>query len=121
MTCLPELEELMKCQQEDDDMAFNDGICILPEEEKLFRHVALEKCYITKILCFHAGRWCMVVPKEFRKALLEEAHRGRFAGHLAEKKVYDRLKRYLWWKVMKNDVSKFCKASPACASQERWT
>jgi hypothetical protein len=60
----------------------------------------------------------MVVPKEFRKALLEEAHRGRFAGHLAEKKVYDRLKRYLWWKVMKNDVSKFCKASPACASRK---
>jgi hypothetical protein len=48
MTCLPELEELMKCQQEDDDMAFNDGICILPEEEKLFSSCGIGKSAISR-------------------------------------------------------------------------
>ena len=45
-----------------------------------------------------SGRWCVVVPKEFRVALLEEAHQGHFAGHLAAKKVYDRLRRLVWWR-----------------------
>ena len=43
-----------------------------------------------------SGRWCVVVTKEFRVALLDEVHQGHFAGHLAEKKVYDRLRCLVW-------------------------
>ena len=60
----------------------------------------------------------MVAPKKFRAALMKEAHQGRFAGHLAGKKVYDRLRRHIWWKGMKNDVSTFCKACLVCASRK---
>ena len=32
----------------------------------------------------------MVVSKQLRSSLIEEAHGGMFAGHFGEKKVYDR-------------------------------
>ena len=30
-------------------------------------------------------------------SLLNEAHAGRFGGHLAEPRVYNRLRRDYWW------------------------
>ena len=30
--------------------------------------------------------------------------------HLAEKKVFDRLRRYVWWPGMRNDVHTFCRS-----------
>ena len=54
------------------------------------------------------GRHCVVVPPSLRAALLEEAHQGRFAGHLAQKKVYDHLRRYVWWRGMRSDVHDYC-------------
>ncbi len=63
-------------------------------------------------------RWCIVTPKNLRSALLEEAHQGCFAGHLSGKKVYDRLRRFVWWRGMKNDVNSFCTACLICASRK---
>ena len=54
------------------------------------------------------GRSCFVVPEGLRLALLTESHKGQFAGHLSEKKVYDCLKCHVWWRGMKIDVNKFC-------------
>ena len=56
------------------------------------------------------------VPRELQVA--EEAHRGRFAGHLAEKKVFDRLSRHVWWKGIRNDVHKFCQSCLACSTRK---
>ena len=61
-------------------------------------------------------RSCIVVPECLRHTLLKESHCGRFAGHLSEKKVYDRLRRHVWWKGMRNDVHKFCRGCLECAS-----
>ena len=51
-----------------------------------------------------------MVPKEFRATQLAEAHEGHFAGHLSERKIYDRLRRYVWWRGLRNDVISFCKS-----------
>ena len=51
-------------------------------------------------------------------ALLEEAHKGRFAGHLSDRKVYYRLRRRVWWKGMKSDVAAFCIACLVCAPRK---
>ena len=128
MTCLPELEEVLRCQREDADMAAMTVYLqygTLPDEEKLSRRIVLEsKLYeVIEGVLYHEnpafpGRWCVVVPKDFRTALLEEAHQGRFAGHLAEKKVYYRMRRHLWWRGMKNDVVTFCKACLVCATRK---
>ena len=54
------------------------------------------------------SRNCVVVPLSLRVALMKEAHQGRFAGHLAQKKVYDRLRRYVWWRGVRTDIHDFC-------------
>ena len=33
------------------------------------------------------GRWCVVVPKELRQQIIEEAHAEVFVGHFSERKV----------------------------------
>ena len=64
------------------------------------------------------GRSCVIVPPTLRVALLEEAHQGRFAGHLAQKKVYDRLRHYVWWCGMKMDIHDYCKSCLVCVSRK---
>ena len=126
--CLPDLKEVNESQLEDADMAamiayLQDGT--LPDEEKSSRRIILEGKQFDVVdgILYHEnptlpGRWCIVAPKKFRSTLLEEAHRGRFAGHLAGKKVYDRQRRHVWWRGMKNDAHAFCKACLVCASQK---
>ena len=40
------------------------------------------------------GSWRVVVPSELQSELLQEAHRGKFAGHFAEKRIYETLRKY---------------------------
>ena len=61
---------------------------------------------------------CLVVPQELRQTLLGEAHKGRFAGHLAEKKVFNCLRCYVWWPGMRNDVHTFCRLCLVCSSRK---
>ena len=60
----------------------------------------------------------MVVIRELCQSLLEEAHSGWFAGHLAERKVLDRLKGYVRWPGIRSDVHKFCRSCLVCSSQK---
>ena len=62
-------------------------------------------------------RWCVVVPQELKQQTLEEAHGGCFAGHFSENKVYDRLRRYAWWKGMRADVRRYCRGCLVCVSR----
>ena len=63
-------------------------------------------------------RHCIVVSASLRADLLAEAHRGRFAGHLAEKKVYDPLRRYVWWRGMRGDIQDHCWSCLVCVSRK---
>ena len=65
-----------------------------------------------------SGQLCIVVPTELRQSLLREAHEGKFAGHLAVSKVFNRLRHHVWWKGMRNDVHQFCKACLICSSRK---
>ena len=112
---------------EDSDMAtmiayLQDGA--LPEEDKQLHRIVLgsEQFEVIEGVLYHKnpalpGGWCVVAPKKFHAALMTEAHQGCFAGHLAGK-VYDQLRRHIWWKGMKNDINTFCKACIVCASQK---
>ena len=53
-------------------------------------------------------RWCIVVPEPLRQDLLEENHSTLFAGHFAERKAYDCLRRTYRWSGMRADVRRFC-------------
>ena len=64
------------------------------------------------------GRWCLAVPEELQTPLLEDAHSGLLAGHLAEKRVYDRLRRDYWWPGMRGEVRKHCRSCLTCATRK---
>ena len=96
----------------------------LPEEEKLARKIVLESRHFDLLdgILHHEnphspGKWCLAVPVSLRSALLADAHGGLFAGHLGEKRVYDRLRRSYWWQGMRSDVRKHCRSCLPCATR----
>ena len=123
---LPDLDEVRRLQQEDSHCSelvayLTNGV--LPDDELSCRKVILEskQFQVVDNVLYHENpafpdRSCVVVSEPLRHALLKESHCGRFAGYLSEKKVYDRLRRHVWWKGMRNDVHKFCRACLECAS-----
>jgi len=48
--------------------------------------------------------YCVVVLESFRHSVLEEVRSMCYGGHFSERKVYDRLRRLVWWCGMKADV-----------------
>lgn len=115
---LPDVADLKEEQKKDPELAamlryLQDGT--LPEDEKSAKRIVAESKQddvIDGVLHFEnsafPNRWCLVVPLQLRSDLLHEAHAGCFAAHFAEKKVYDRLRRGVWWKGMKADVRRHC-------------
>ena len=98
---------------------------VLPSDEKQARKLVMERSnfeVIDGILCYEnpaaPGCWRIVVPKSLRPTLLKESHRGKFAGHFAEKKIYMTLRTKYWWKGMRGDVRQYCRSCLVCASRK---
>lgn len=98
---------------------------VLPSEDKLAKKIVLESNnyeVIQGVLYYEPdhkpGHLCIVVPESLHRTVLQEAHAGCCAGHFAFKKVYDRLRRYYWWKGMRADVHHFCRSCLVCASRK---
>ena len=97
----------------------------LPEDDKLAKRIVYESRHFDLLdgVLHHEsphfpGRWCVAVPSDLRSRLLDDAHSGLLAGHLAEKRVYDRLRRTYWWSGMRGDVRKHCRSCLACATRK---
>ena len=97
---------------------------VLPEDPKLAKQVVAEHPrfdLVEDVLYFEnpdvPGRWRIAVPKCLRETLLREAHSSRFAGHFAERRIYELLRRYYWWRDMRSDVRKYCRSCMVCASR----
>ena len=93
----------------------------LPEDEKAARKVVLHGKYFDIVdgILHHEnplypGRRCVVVPGKRREGLIEEAHDGHFAGHFAEKRIYELLRWRYWWPQMRADVKKYCRSCLVC-------
>ena len=122
---IPNAAEVGRLQAEDMDCApmltyLQSGE--LTSDQKLSQKIVLESKHFAVVdgVLYREDRdrQCVVVPSSLRVQLLEEAHKGRFAGHLADKKVHDRLRQYVWWPGMRNDVYKFCRSCLECASRK---
>ena len=97
----------------------------LPKDDQACRRIIAESRYFDMVdgVLHHEnphfpGRWCVAVPLDMRQSLMEDAHSGLLAGHLAEKRVYDRLRRTYWWKGMCRDVRKHCRSCLARATRK---
>ena len=120
---IPDAEEVGRLQAEDSDFVTMRNYLQhgeLPLDEKSSQKIVLESKYFTVVngVLYREDRDrpCIAVPLSLRQQLMEEAHKGRFAGHLADKKVHDRLRRTLWWPSMRNDVNKFCYSCLQCST-----
>ena len=95
----------------------------LPVEEKEARRFVLEVGkyeIVDGVLYFEvvSGRWNVLLPQSMKQSVLEEAHASCFGGHFAENKVYQRLRKFVWWKGMKADVRRFCRGCLVCATRK---
>ena len=98
---------------------------LLPTNESESRRILLEceKLEVIDGVLYHDNPvdhslWCMVVPSDLRQTLLKEAHSSVFSGHFSERKIYERLRRQYWWRGMRADVRRFCRACINCASRK---
>ncbi len=120
--------EMRDKQQEDEELALMiDYLCDgkIPEDEVVARKVVLQSSryeVLDGILQFenptNPGQLCVVVPKSLQQEFMEEAHCSCFGGHLSERKVYSRLRRYVWWRGMRKDIRTFCRGCLVCASRK---
>ncbi|KAL5486579.1 hypothetical protein EMCRGX_G019081, partial [Ephydatia muelleri] len=56
----------------------------------------------------------LVLPKEFRKSVLNLAHSVPTAGHLGKKKTVDRILQRFYWPGVYRDVTSYCKSCAGC-------
>ena len=89
----------------------------LPPDEKVAKKLAFEQDQYDIIdgILHHEnpanqGYWRIVVPKTLQQEVLKEAHSGRFAGHFAERRIYNTLKKSYWWKGMRAAVRTHCRS-----------
>ena len=82
-----------------------DGV--VPEDENQAQQIVLEHPKFTVsdgVLHYenpqHPGGLKLVVPRQVRQILLEEAHGKKFSGHFAERKLFATLQKKYWWHNM---------------------
>ena len=119
------LEQLADAQRQ--DSAIKEMIDfiqsgILPEDATRARKVATQAPLFTLqenilyLLDHKRGhRKRAAVPRQLRKELIEESHRGRMGGHFSGDRLYRTLSRHWWWEGMYQDVVTYCKNCPECA------
>ena len=61
----------------------------------------------------------LVLPKKFRKAVLNLAHSVPTAGHLGKRKTADRILQRFHWPGVHRDVASYCKGCAECQKLSR--
>ncbi|XGW22596.1 hypothetical protein V3C99_005091 [Haemonchus contortus] len=90
------------------------------DEVRLPRH---EKTLRVADFCIHQNNLCLiledgtvakVVPRSRRRAVFDEAHSGVLAGHFNARKIFQRLRREVFWEGMRQDIALWCKQCRDC-------
>jgi hypothetical protein len=92
----------------------DEGIKII--KQKLSQGEAKYRCFHTDhqgVLLFNNR---IVVPKnrQLRKQILDEAHLSKFSIHPGSTKIYQDLRRNLWWTRMKREIAKYVSECDTC-------
>lgn len=69
---------------------------------------------LTKQPLLAENSWKQVVPKELRKQIMEDAHKGPLSGHTGTSKTLHRIVRNYYWPGMKRDVDNYIRRCPIC-------
>ena len=98
---------------------------ILPTEDHVAKELVLtrDQYEILDGVLYHIEKdktLRVIPPCSSRKKLFDEAHSGKFAGHLRSAKIHSLLSRHYWWKGMRRDIQNWCQACLTCAYKRRW-
>ena len=63
----------------------------------------------------------LVVPQLLKDDILRQLHESLTAGHLGEKKTYDRVKERFFWYKYREFVERWCKQCDSCAARKMST
>ena len=93
----------------------------LPEDAKLAKALALNKSqYVLQDgILYHMesdSTLRVIPPTSARAQLFQQAHAGRFGGHLGDAKVHSELRRHYWWPKMRTDITQWTRGCLVCAS-----
>ena len=94
----------------------------LPQDEKQARELVISKelFIMEDDVLYRVERdksLRFVPPSSDRRKLFDEAHSGKFAGHLREAKIHSVLARHYWWPGMRADITSWCRACLPCATR----
>ena len=64
-------------------------------------------------------RMRMCVPKPMRQTIIREAHEGILSSHPGATHMYDKLREYVWWPTMLNDVVSYIKTCDKCQQRKQ--
>ena len=64
-------------------------------------------------------RWQLVAPKCAHETLLTHAHTGMTGGHMGIRKTMHQLQMRAYWPGWSEDVARFCRRCPECATYHR--
>ena len=96
---------------------------ILPTEDHVAKELVLtrDQYEILDGVLYHIEKdktLRVIPPCSSRKKLFDEAHSGKFAGHLRSAKIHSLLSRHYWWKGMRRDIQNWCQACLTCATRD---
>ena len=63
-------------------------------------------------------RWQLVLPRPFRKEILNEVHAGQLSGHLGVRKTEAKVKYRYYWPGMSADIRSFLQSCDQCARRK---
>ena len=63
-------------------------------------------------------RWQLVLPRPFRKEILNEVHAGQLSGHLGVRKTEAKVKYRYYWPGMSADTRSFLRSCDQCARRK---
>ena len=71
--------------------------------------------------CRNGKQWInqIVLPKQYRRQLLQLAHSSPMSGHLAQAKTSSRIQKRFYWPTLFRDVDDYCKSCEVCQKTRR--
>jgi len=81
-----------------------------------------DQCVIIEGTIYHkdnrkhsiGGQLQLLIPKEFRRKLIDEIHGGTLGGHFGVDRTTDAVRKFYWWHGMRKDVEEAVRACPKC-------
>jgi transposase InsO family protein len=64
-------------------------------------------------------RMKVCIPKPIRLTLVKEAHEGMLSPHPGVVHMYDKLREYVWWPAMLNDIIAYVKVCDKCQQRKK--